>query len=266
MKRWLVPVGQFVAACRPGLKLKVGMAECFTITAYDPVMGQYIAMGHASPINMVGKSIYRAEGTIPVDGNEVINIVPLTAEAVGIVTRQASMGVSGPGYWEADTGTAILTDTPQLGRAWLVNDLLPEGGMEVEITSVTAAGAFSFKGGKCVKGMSGSPIVQNGRLVGLLWGMSKQYEGRSVEAMADRLLDAWAEEPAQIARKRIKRLPERIIRKEVDRLTDKVAELQAKAVGEILGPEAAEQVKQAVKEQGITAGTKLIQAMKESEE
>ena len=266
MRRMMVPLGLFVAACRHSRRPSRGNVQCFTLTAYDPVMGQYIAMGHSSPVKLEGQSLYHADGEIPTEGDEVVNVVPAFGEMVGIVTRQAPIGVSGPFYGQA--GAAMLTYAPKVGKARLMTDLLPRGGMDVEIISVSAGGAFSFKaeaGKRCVKGMSGSPIVQGGCLVGVLWGQSKQYEGRAVEAMADRLLDAWANEPEQNPQKRIRKASNRTIRREIRNITQKVAEAQAEAVGKLLGPEAAEQVRQVVEKQGVAAGTAAIKALKEAD-
>ena len=262
MKRMMVPVGQFVASCHPKLKPDRVNVECFTVTAYDPVMGQYIAMGHSSPELLVGKILYRADGVIPDEGESVTDVVPKAEDMIGIVTRQSPAGVSGPFY--GDVGGAMLTADPKPGKAWLITSLAPAGGLDVEIITVYSTGNFTFKvNGRCVSGMSGSPITQGGFIVGALWGSSgKLCEGKSIESMADGLLDAWANDPKQNPQKRVRKVSNRTIRREIRDLTKKVAEVQVAAVGEILGPEAAKKVKKAVENSGVAAGNAVIKAMR----
>lgn len=223
MKRLMVPVGQFVAAIPPKNDKSGDGGEYFTVTAYDPVMGQYIAMGHSSATKLVGYSLYRANGKIPETGDETVDLEYNEADIIGIATRQESLGVSGPFF--ADASDAIQTAKPKEGTALLVSSLIPGGHVEVNITSASGESEFTFTCGfRIVKGMSGTPIVQNGHIVGVLWSVSgKKNLARSIEYVADKLLDAWAykapvtrpvldratiEKRREIARKRAKKIAE----------------------------------------------------------
>lgn len=263
----MVPLGWFVAACPHFRRPSRSNVQCFTLTAYDPVMGQYIAMGHSSPVKLEGQSLYHADGEIPTEGGAVENVTMDGGRMVGIVTRQEAIGVSGPFYGGVPAWAAILTSAPRVGKAWLMSSLLPGNGAEVEIISVSASGGFSFRAKqRLVKGMSGSPILQDGEFVGLLWGSrGEEYEGRAVEVMADRLMDAWANKPDEPQKRPARRLSDRAIRREIQNLTKKVAEAQAEAVGAIFGPEVAERVRQSVENQGVAAGTAAIRALKEAD-
>lgn len=187
MTRFLAPGGQFVMTDGLG----------FTVSAYDRVTGQFIAAAHKTRAK-AGAAVYPAECTLAEGESELKDRRKLREKGLmGVLMGECDSGVVGLAYGIA--GEAILTGYPKVGQARLLFDALPDGGVEVNIGKVHVReehceDSFVFRlagGWEQARGMSGSPILQDGKLVGVLYGgkPSGVCYGRPIEAMADALLD-----------------------------------------------------------------------------
>lgn len=173
-----------------GVWLRDGVSGIGTLTFYDPDSGTYGALGHCVAITEGGKAIKVENGSI--SGAEILSVTPGTdgnpgalngctdvEQPLGSVEQNCSCGIYGKAYsrlggeiyetGEISTGRAIMLSTVD-GRVAEpynieINRVCSEpDGCHVVIT-VTDQRLKELTGG-IVQGMSGSPIIQNGKLVG----------------------------------------------------------------------------------------------------
>ena len=179
-----------------GLLIRDGAAGIGTITFYDPQTGRYGALGH-------GISDY--SGLIPLTGGlltqaTVAEVQPGTAgtpgalrglyqsrQTIGTVEENLACGIFGQldGFSESDAAAAVpVADSREVqeGPAQILANVEADRvcSYDVEIVKVYAARKAEGKNlmlrvtdpvllsktGGIVQGMSGSPILQNGKLVG----------------------------------------------------------------------------------------------------
>lgn len=195
--------------CQIGAWIRDSMAGIGTLTWYDPDSGQFGALGHGVMDVDTGLLMPFQDGSILPStvkavrkgergsAGELRGDFDLTRD-LGTLYANTDWGVFGtldPGGVEALAGECLPVGEPVTGAARILSNvrgdevrsyevsitrLLPESvdGRDMEI-SVTDPELLSQTGG-IVQGMSGSPIVQNGRLVGavthvLLQDPSKGY-------------------------------------------------------------------------------------------
>lgn len=171
-----------------GLWLRDGVTGVGTLTFYDPATGVYGALGHSisdegasGPLPLGDGGIYRAK---------IISIVPGKAgdpgqldgrtdqtAFLGDIRINCGCGIFGKASFEGET---IETGNIQTGKAVIRCALSGEDkreyGIEIKkvfsssegtaaVLTVTDPELLALTGG-IVQGMSGSPIIQNGKLVG----------------------------------------------------------------------------------------------------
>lgn len=172
-----------------GLMLRDGVSGVGTLTFYDPETGIYGALGHSISDADSGKALPLSDGSI--SNAEIVGVVPGQAGAPGELSGE-SEGSAVLGDIRINCGCGIfgvadlsgnepleLGDMKQ-GEASIYctvsGDDVKEYGIKIDKVSsvdgytvaklhVTDPELISLTGG-IVQGMSGSPIIQDGRLVG----------------------------------------------------------------------------------------------------
>ena len=186
---------------RLGAWVRDSTAGVGTLSFYDPESGRYGALGHAITDIDTGTILSIDEGLLfdscVVDiqrgasgaPGELIGQFSLLEEAVGSICKNTEFGIFGsldaPAA-EGFTGAIPLAEPNEVksGKAQLYTTLDGEGvrAYDCEITRVTAQNAPATrsmtiritdkqlieKTGGIAQGMSGSPIIQNGKLVGVV--------------------------------------------------------------------------------------------------
>ena len=173
-----------------GLWLRDGLSGIGTLTFCDPESGTFGALGHSINDAGSGLAVPVREGSIT--DAQIVSVVPGSAgcpgelngcadlaKVLGTVDRNTDEGIFGR-YTAAMDGRRIETGLMTAGPASVVSTINGSEAREfsVEINriyreadgthamfSVTDAELLAKTGG-IVQGMSGSPIIQNGRLVG----------------------------------------------------------------------------------------------------
>ena len=173
---------------RLGLVLRNGISGVGTLTFYDPETGVYGALGHSISDSESGTVLPLGEGSVFGAGIESIDKGKVgapgalngrsdEAKPLGDIRINCDCGIFGAGEFE---GEALETGEITPGRATILCTLGSDGVREYEITvkkvfdgggykaavlSVTDPGLLERTGG-IVQGISGSPILQDGRIVG----------------------------------------------------------------------------------------------------
>lgn len=173
-----------------GIWLRDGVSGIGTLTFYDPDSGTFGALGHCVSITEGGKAVNVENGTV--SGAEILSVTPGSEgnpgalngctdveKPLGSVEQNCSLGIFGRAHsalggevyetGEISTGRAVMLSTVE-GRNTKAYDIeinrvcRENDGCHVVLT-VTDPELCAVTGG-IVQGMSGSPIIQNGRLVG----------------------------------------------------------------------------------------------------
>ena len=177
-----------------GIYLKQGVTGVGTVTWYDPDSGSFGALGHGVNdsegrlLNMESGSAYAAsvqsvkKGAVGQPGQlmgAMTDDVPL-----GKITKNTSQGIFGkvPAIWDGDTVDVASKEQVQTGpaiiRSTVDHSRVQEYSVEIlkiypnsdssgrnMLLKVTDPALLDATGG-IVQGMSGSPIIQDGKLVG----------------------------------------------------------------------------------------------------
>ena len=186
---------------------KNGQGLCFTLTALDPAARMYVGLAHTSSRVQVGDTPVPARMR-RVGRSDGLSILPeplgeLYPHALlGPILRLNDYGVCGRLQQEPKQGL-MWTAKAQKGPAHIVTNacmdihaanpvtLLP-GAVPIEITDLANKGwgrcSFTFTG-PSLKGMSGSPIVQGGHIVGAVrgWDEDKSGVGLHIDQMLEGL-------------------------------------------------------------------------------
>lgn len=173
-----------------GLWLRDGVSGIGTITFIDPASGLFGALGHSVNDESSGRSVPLREGWI--SAAEIVSVSPgvpgspgelcgsaESAERLGSVERNTAAGIFGR-YAAVPSGRLMQTGEMKVGRASIVSTLAgheareyaveidrvySDGGQTHALLTVTDSALASSAGG-IVQGMSGSPIIQDGSIVG----------------------------------------------------------------------------------------------------
>ena len=173
-----------------GLWLRDGVSGIGTITFVEPHSGLFGALGHSVNDESSGRSVPLREGWI--SAAEIVSVSPgvpgtpgeLCGSAapegrIGSVEKNTAAGIFG--HLNAVQGGRLLqTGEMKTGRATIVSTLAGretkeyaveidrvynEGGQTHALLTVTDAALAAGAGG-IVQGMSGSPVIQEGSIVG----------------------------------------------------------------------------------------------------
>ena len=173
-----------------GILLRDALSGIGTLTFCDPESGTFGALGHSVNDNGSGRPIPVREGSIT--DAQIVSVQPGTpgrpgelggvsdlASALGRIERNTDAGIFGALYDSPD-GQRLEIGSITAGPASIVSTVIGREPREyaVEVNrvyrdaegthatlSVTDSALLQRTGG-IVQGMSGSPILQNGRLVG----------------------------------------------------------------------------------------------------
>ena len=173
-----------------GMWLRDGVSVVGTITYKDPKDGSFGALGHSVSDADSGTVLPISEGSI--SDAEIINVKKGAAGApgelngcadvyklLGTVEKNTVYGIFGT-MNEPVKGKIVETGEPVVGKASIlstvqgreckeysveISRISRDGGTNHMVITVTDPELLSLTGG-IVQGMSGSPIVQNGKLVG----------------------------------------------------------------------------------------------------
>ena len=177
-----------------GIYLKQGTTGVGTVTYYDPEKGSYAALGHGvntksgNLLTLRAGNVYAAtvrsvkKGTIGTPGQLMGQLTDQTP--IGTVTKNTAQGIFGSlGAPEAETPIPVAApEEVKTGQATIRSTIdgvsLQEYSVEIlkiypnskdrtrnMLIKVTDPALLQATGG-IVQGMSGSPIIQNGKLVG----------------------------------------------------------------------------------------------------
>ena len=173
-----------------GMWLRDGVTGIGTVTFWDPATGAFGALGHSVSDEETGQDLPMRGGQIT--EAEIVNVVPGAAGApgelsgctdvgrvLGEVERNTEHGIYGhlkvplggrsvqTGELEPGPATILSTVSGREAREYqaVVSRLYRDGEGQHAVITVTDAELCARTGG-IVQGMSGSPILQNGRLVG----------------------------------------------------------------------------------------------------
>ena len=174
-------------AWKLGLWLRDGISGVGTLTFYDPATGVYGALGHCISGDD-GEALPLGDGGIY--GAEIVGIVQGTVGApgqldgktdaaafLGDIRINCGCGIFGTADFDGETmETGEFEKGPATIRCTLEGSQTREYGIEIKkvysssegttvMLTVTDPELIALTGG-IVQGMSGSPIIQNGRLVG----------------------------------------------------------------------------------------------------
>ena len=174
-------------AWKLGLWLRDGISGVGTLTFYDPATGVYGALGHCISGDD-GEALPLGDGGIY--GAEIVGIVQGTvgdpgqldgktdaAAFLGDIRINCGCGIFGTADFDGETmETGEFETGPATIRCTLEGSQTREYGIEIKkvysssegttvMLTVTDPELIALTGG-IVQGMSGSPIIQNGRLVG----------------------------------------------------------------------------------------------------
>ena len=174
-------------AWKLGLWLRDGISGVGTLTFYDPATGVYGALGHCISGDD-GEALPLGDGGIY--GAEIVGIVQGTVGApgqldgktdaaafLGDIRINCGCGIFGTADFDGETmETGEFETGPATIRCTLEGSQAREYGIEIKkvysssegttvMLTVTDPELIALTGG-IVQGMSGSPIIQNGRLVG----------------------------------------------------------------------------------------------------
>lgn len=184
----LTPVRAASGEWRLGLLLRDGMAGIGTVTYYDPATGSYGALGHSindpasgSVLSLSGGIITEAQVADVLPGKagqagELHGVFDTNVQ-LGSVLLNTAQGIFGrTNAWagrEAIPAAAEgeIADGPAVILANISGDEVCEYAVNISksgerlLVTVTDDALLSATGG-IVQGMSGCPIIQNGKLVG----------------------------------------------------------------------------------------------------
>ena len=172
-----------------GMWLRDGVSGIGTITFIEPRSGLFGALGHSVNDESSGRCVPLREGWI--SAAEIVSVSPgvpgtpgelcggASAERIGSVEKNTPAGIFGH-LGAVQGGRLLRPGEIKTGRASIVSTLAgheareydveidrvySEGGQTHALLTVTDAALSSGAGG-IVQGMSGSPILQDGSIVG----------------------------------------------------------------------------------------------------
>lgn len=192
----------------------------FTITAFDPAAGLYLGLAHASADVKVGDLPIPTKAREPTFGEGLIfywgsNVPIYPHPLLGSIIFCNDYGVCGR-LKRAPKQGLLWTAKAQKGPAYIITNVCvdiqdldsettPAIAVPIEITALENKGcgnwgkpSFTFTGPR-FKGMSGSPIIQDGRIVGALRGVNA--DGTGVGLHIDQMLDGLYKGVVQVKRK-----------------------------------------------------------------
>lgn len=203
-----------------GVYLKQGVTGIGTVTFYDPETGAFGALGHGvngsdgGLLSMVSGTVYRA-GVVSVKTGKAgepgqLRGAVTDGEIRGILEKNTPRGVFGKtdNGWEGACIPVANADEICTGPATILSTVSDDGVREysVEILKIYPKGKkegrnlmlkvtdpdlLSVTGG-IVQGMSGSPILQNGKLVGAVTHVLVNNPTMGYGIFIENMLDAAA--------------------------------------------------------------------------
>ena len=184
----ITPAQDGSGAWKLGLWLRDGVSGVGTLTFYDPATGVYGALGHSVSDEATGEALPLGDGGIY--RAEIVGIVPGEAGApgqldgrtdaaayLGDIRINCGCGIFGTADFDGQTMETGQIETGAASiRCTLSGEDTREYGIEIKKVYASAEGTTVMltvtdpellaQTGGIVQGMSGSPIIQNGRLVG----------------------------------------------------------------------------------------------------
>ena len=177
-----------------GVYLKEGVTGVGTVTWYDPETGSFAALGHSvsdgngAPVTMEQGNVFNAsvltvkEGKSGAPGQLMSAVTG--ADKIGILHKNTPQGIFGTATLEADTELLPIAAKEQIHpgpamiRSTVAGNSVQEYSVEIVkiyansgttgrnmLLKVTDPALLTATGG-IVQGMSGSPLVQDGKLIG----------------------------------------------------------------------------------------------------
>ena len=197
-----------------GLLLRDGMSGIGTLTFFDPDSGLYGALGHSVNDTDSKQELSVREGSIT--QANIVSVKPGAAGApgelngaadlsrvLGSIDRNTQVGIFGHMYSSPD-GQMMETGAMTAGPASIIstisgnerreysveiNRVYRESGGTHAMLTVTDSELLARTGG-IVQGMSGSPVIQNGKLVGAVTHVFVNEPNKGYAVSIDNMLAA----------------------------------------------------------------------------
>lgn len=210
----ITPVLGTDGAWKLGLWLRDGVTGIGTLTFYDPATGVYGALGHSISDEASGAALPLGDGGIY--DAQIVGIIPGEAGApgrldgktdctafLGDIRVNCARGIFGTAELDGETlETGKMRTGPATIRCTLSGSETREYGIEIKkvysssecttaLLTVTDPELLSRTGG-IVQGMSGSPIIQDGYLVGAVTHVLVNDPTSGYGILIDDMLDAAA--------------------------------------------------------------------------
>lgn len=211
----IVPAKSSDGSFRLGIILRDGVTGVGTLTFFDPATGVYGALGHGISDEETGSVLPLGDGSIY--STSISDIVPGAVgspgrlngctdsqDCLGDIRINCALGIYGVGRFSAEdcvetgrikVGPAVILSTVSGNetREYSVNidRVFEDGGLVTCSLTVTDAELLSLSGG-IVQGMSGSPIMQGGKLVGAVTHVFVNDPTRGYGISIQDMLDAAA--------------------------------------------------------------------------
>ena len=201
-----------------GIFLKQGVTGIGTVTWYDPERQTFGTLGHGvngadgKLLTMTGGTAYRAsvlsvkQGKVGAPGQ--LRGVVTNGESIGALTKNTGRGLFGTAAagWQGTAMEVAACSEIKTGHATILSTISEEGVREysVEILKIypkTKTGdrnmllkvtdpALLAATGGIVQGMSGSPIIQDGKLVGAVTHVLVNDPTRGYGIFIENMLEA----------------------------------------------------------------------------
>lgn len=212
----VTPAEDSDGAYRLGLFLRDGVTGVGTVTFYDPDTGVYGALGHGVTDSDTGVLLPVGSGVVceatvadarrgERDAPGELQGVFDAADPTGSILLNTPSGIFGV-LAEAPEGETLITAASEeikTGAATIISQVRGDaaeefdveidrvycGGEEKLVVTVTDPELIELTGG-IVQGMSGSPIIQNGKLVGAVTHVLLSDPTRGYGVTIDRMLSA----------------------------------------------------------------------------
>lgn len=206
-----------------GVWVKDAYSGIGTLTFYDPSTHRFAALGHGISDSASGELAAADGGSIFAsaivsvkkgargEAGELKGVFGENGEKLGSITQNSECGIFG--VYTADADAELGTPIPvaaksevRTGDAYILSEVEPNkiGRYKVEITRIMPGNGSVTKGmaikicdeelaektGGIVRGMSGSPIIQDGKLIGAVTHVFLNNPMRGYGIFAENMLNA----------------------------------------------------------------------------
>lgn len=190
--RWLIPGGQVVGCPEYKVRQERFTSAFFTITAITTDGESWMGLGHTTDgicrfggLSPVGAYLEKGQDNLVLDRGK--------RESMGFVDRQEFHGLAGVWLDPLPDRKPMPVGEVHVGPVTVLSDAVPGGLLPGQVTKLDGDYFDMDLDRPAACGMSGSPLIQDGMIVGSFYGAdtATKRRGRAlrVEIMARDLLD-----------------------------------------------------------------------------